>query len=116
MSALPNAKRVWTVADFAEWMGVPHRQARTILKRLNAELGGLLLQTNGGKKPEYTFLPSALAKAKPEIFERVQSLAVRVDELEETVESLRAAQKLIASQTAQNTRDIAKSRKARAAA
>lgn len=103
-------KRVWNVRDFAAHLGISTKAARTLLKRLNDELDGGLLMTTGGKKPEYTFFPARLARDKPEIFEWFESLESRVDELEEGLGDVKAAQRRIVAQVGQNTRDVAKIR------
>lgn len=91
-------------------MELSHRQARELLKRLNEEVGGTLLRTTGGKKPEYTFFPAVLAKAKPEVFERLESLEEKVENLLEWREEQDGRTKRIVAQTGQNTRDIARIR------
>jgi hypothetical protein len=105
---LLRKKRLWNVADFAAWCGISHKQALSLLKQLNAETGGMLLRTSGGKKPEYTFFVAALAKVKPEIFERVDSLEARVDLLEEQMSERVVRERQIASQVGANSRDIVK--------
>jgi hypothetical protein len=109
-------KRLWNVSDFAEWIGVPRKAALALLKQLNTETGGMLLRTGTGKRPTYTFLVGALAKAKPEVFERVESLEGRVEQLEEHMAERVRREKLIAAQTGENTREIARLRTRRAAA
>jgi molybdenum-dependent DNA-binding transcriptional regulator ModE len=101
-------KRLWTVADFAAWMGISPKQARAMLKRLDQEVGGMLLIKSGGRKPEYTFFPAVLAKSKPELFERFESLEGRVADIETKIDSLEYRQGVIASQTSQNSRDISR--------
>lgn len=103
-------KRLWTVTDFAVFMGISSRQARALLKRLDAETGGMLLLKSGGKKPEYTFFPAVLAKVKPEAFERIATIEERVSALESQVDGLRKDQRMIVAQTGQNSRDIIKLR------
>lgn len=106
---LLRKKRLWTVADFAAWVGIPHAQALALLKQLNAESGGMLLRTKpGAKKPEYTFFVAALAKVKPEVFERVDSLESRVDALEEEMSERVRRERQLASQVGANTREIVK--------
>ena len=51
---------------------------------------------------------AALAKVKPEIFERVDSLEARVDSLEEQMSERVLRERQIASQVGQNTREIGK--------
>lgn len=103
-------KRMWTVTDFATFMGITPRQARAMLKRLDAETGGMLLLKSGGKKPEYTFFPATLAKVKPEAFERMETLDARISTVEAQLESLRREQRMIVAQTGQNSRDISRIR------
>lgn len=113
---LLRKKRLWNVADFAAWVGISHKQALTLLKQLNAETGGMLLRTGTGKRPEYTFFVAALAKVKPEVFERVDSLESRVDALEEHMTERVTRERQMASQIGQNTRDIVRLKAARKAA
>lgn len=119
MTATARKKRVWTVADFAMHVfrdDAPKTllRSRRMLKRLDAKHGGALLIPSQGTNREYTFMVGQLAKLEPELFTPVESLEFRVEELEETVaesfERLSADQKIIASQTAQNSRDIARIR------
>jgi len=105
---LLRKKRLWNVADFAAWVGISHKQALSLLKQLNAEAGGMLLRSGTGKKPEYTFFVAALAKVKPEIFERVDSLESRVDALEDQMEERVTRERQLAAAIGQNTRDIVK--------
>lgn len=115
MNAL-RKKRLWTVADFAAWLGIKRKPALALLKRLDEELGSTLLMTSKGKKPEYTFFPALLAKAKPEIFERVEGLEMRVNELEERVGEISATQRRAIAQMGQNSRDIVRLQSRRPAA
>lgn len=101
-------KRLWNVSDFALWCGIGHKQALSLLKQLNAETGGMLLRTGNGKRPEYTFFVAALAKVKPEVFERVDSLEARVDNLEEQMSERVLRERQIASQVGANSREIVK--------
>lgn len=109
-------KRVWDVGDFAEWLGVSHKQAKSILLRLDAEVGGMLLRRTRGANRGYWFFPSVLAKVKPEVFERVESLEARVGELEGRVDEYETTQRRILSQVGQNSRDIARLRPRRSSA
>lgn len=99
-------KRLWTVSDFAEFMQIPYRQALALLKSLDAELNGMLLRKSGSKKPEYSFFPSLLAKAKPEIFETLVPLEARVERLEEAHDEARSDLQRVVFQVSQNSRDI----------
>lgn len=109
-------KRLWNVRDFAEWIGIPRKSALALLKQLDKETGGMLLRTGSGKRPTYTFLVGALARAKPEIFERVASLEGRVEQLEEHMAERVRRERMLAVQTGENTREIAKMARRRAAA
>lgn len=101
-------KRIWDVGDFAAWMEISHKSALALLKTLNTECGGMLLRTTGGKRPTYTFFVGSLKRSKPEIFERIESLEGRVEQLEEQMSERTRREKLIAVQTSENTRKIAK--------
>lgn len=109
MSAL-RKKRLWTAADFAEFLGggITPRAARELLKRWDAESGGKLLIPTTGTNRLFRFAPAMLLKLHPEIFDRVESLEGRVEELEEQLGDVKARQKRIVAQVGQNTRDIAK--------
>jgi len=104
-------KRLWTVADFAIFLGegTSPWKARTLLKRWNRESGGKLLMTSDGSVNRlYEFAPAVLMKLHPEIFDRIENLEARVDELEEGVGEIRARQRRLGSQVGQNSADIAK--------
>lgn len=103
-------KRIWTVTDFAAFLGegVSKWQAREMLKRWDRESGGRLLMKTEGVNRLFRFAPSVLVKLHPEIFDRVESLEIRVEELEEGLGELRAHTKRIVGQVGQNTRSIAK--------
>ena len=104
-------KTWWTVADFAAYTESTHRQAKYQLERCNAELGGMLLRPSSGTNRRYTFAWRALAKHFPEAFEEdAVDVLTRVDRVEDDVEALGRAQRMLAAQTGQNTRDIAKMR------
>lgn len=104
-------KRLWTPADLGEWLGISSRAARSLLKRLHVESGGMLIMMSKGRKPEYTFFAATLAKVKPEIFERIESLEVRIVALEDAFDDLRTRETKIVSQVGQNSRDIARMRR-----
>lgn len=103
-------KRLWTASDFALFLGgdTTPRSARALLKRWDRESGGRLLMASGGENRRYTFAPALLLKLHPEIFDRIENLEGRVEELEEGVGELRARQTRLGSQVGQNTRDIVK--------
>lgn len=111
-------KRIWTPSDFAEWLGgeTSRKKALRILKQLDVELGGTLLKRSGVLKPEYTFSPSQLSRARPDLFERIEGIDLRVTELEEELGEVKAQQKRLALQTGANTRDIASLRRGHRAA
>lgn len=119
MSATPEKlrrKRLWSVADFATWVGIRHKAALALLKQLNAETGGMLLRTAGGKRPTYTFFVAALAKAKPEVFERIEGIEAQVEGLNEAMAERVRRERLLAQQVGQITRDVAKLSRRRQAA
>lgn len=108
MSAALRRKRLWTASDFADFLGegITARQARAILKRWDEESGGKLLIPSTGANRLFRFIPAMLMKMHPEIFDRVESLEGRVEDLEEQLGETRAHQKRIVAQVGQNTRDI----------
>jgi TolA-binding protein len=55
-------------------------------------------------------------KLHPELFDRIESLEGRVEDLEEELSETRAHQKRIVSQVGQNTRDIDRLKQRRPAA
>lgn len=103
-------KRIWTVADFADFAGWHFLRARRFLIRMNDRHGGKLFLPRGGTNRPYEFYVATLAKLEPDLFEPIESLEMRVEELEESVSESRADQRRIASQVGQNTRDIARMR------
>lgn len=120
-------KRIWTVADFATFSGLSHKAARERLKRYDRALGGTLLTPSLGKNREYTFQPAYLARVVREtvrdgrlaeaigLFDPVDALEMQVDALEDRVEEVHDRTRVLGAQTGQNTRDIAKLKKRRAA-
>lgn len=109
-------KRIWDVDDFAEFLGESHKVALARLHRFNSELGGQLLVPSAGRNRRYTFSPAHLAKAIDDgrlatvaagLFDSFDALEKRVDELEDKVGDMHTAQRIVAAQTGQNTRDIA---------
>ena len=109
-------KRFWTVTDFAEFAGLSHKAAKARLKTYNAAMSGMLLIRSQGENREYTFLPALLARAIDDgrlaqaagLFDSIDSLEMRVDSMEDRVGDLYQSHRTIASQTGQNTREIAK--------
>lgn len=127
MSAIPahlRRKRTWDVDDFAEFIGESHKVALARLHRFNAELHGMLLVPSQGKNRRYTFSPARLARAIDDgrlalaagLFDSHDCLEKRVDELEDKLGDLHAAQRIVAAQTGQNTADIAVLKRRRGAA
>lgn len=108
-------KREWTVADFAEHMRISHWQAKTRLQRINDECGGMLLIPSRGKNRGFTFYRASLAKAKPELFEPIDALTERVDDLETKIEDIFDRQRRLADQVGYTTREVARIRRGRAA-
>lgn len=107
MKAPPRKKRVWKVADFASHAGISHRSARRLLKRIDMKHGGRLLIPSDGSNREYSFLPAVLARLEPDYFSAVESLEFRLEEVEEAVSTIAAQHRRLASQTGDNTRQIA---------
>jgi hypothetical protein len=105
-------KRLWTVSDFATWMGLTRKPAFALLKALDEELGGTLLRKSTGKKPEYSLIPALLAKSKPELFERVHGLELRIQSLEEWREEVDSTQRRTVAQVGYVTRCIEKLKRA----
>jgi len=104
-------KRVWSSADLGVWMEMSARQARALLARLDAETGGMLLLTRPrGAHGRYTFLRSALAHAKPDVFAVTESHEERIAALEEAVDALRRDLRIAAAAIGQHTRELARVR------
>lgn len=102
-------KARWTVGDFARYLDVSHWQARAALMRYNVALGGMLLRPSSGTNRGYTFFWAVLAKHDVDAFlddpiEQQQ----RLDTLEDLVGDINQSMRVIALQTGQNTRDIAR--------
>jgi len=76
-------------------------------------MSGRLLTVSKGANRKYTFYPAQLAKAFPQIFDRVDNLGIDVAEHDDQIDELFQSVRTIAAQTGQNTRDIAKLRRAR---
>ncbi len=112
-------RRVWRVSDFArhvfgEATPATKIRARRLLLRLDAKHGGKLLHASGGTNRGWWFYPATLAELEATLFAPLESLGPRLEDLEETVtesfERLAVDQKIIATQTARNSRDIARLR------
>lgn len=105
----PAAKsRIWTVADFARFANLAKWTALRTLKRMNRELGGMLLHTRSdGKKPYYTLYPATLAKLDPDLMNDWESYDTRIAAIEERQFQSEGATRRLAQQTAANTRAIA---------
>lgn len=118
MTAAPRKARVWTVADFARHVfgckGEPsaalHLKARRMLRRLNAKHGGRLLIPSAGTNRAYTLTPATLARLEPDLFAPIESLELRLEEVEEDLGELKATTRRAVLQVGQNTRDIARMR------
>jgi len=105
-------KQIWTVGDFAAVMKVSHWQARELLKRLDEEMGGLLLRRSRGNNRQYTFFSAALLKSKPEVLERVRDMSARVATVEERLDEQADLLRRVVAQTGANTREIHQLKKA----
>lgn len=104
-------KTFWSVADFAAYTGATFWESKRRLQRWNEELGGMLLRPSRGRNRRYTFAWRAVARQFPEAFDEDPiDVLTRVDAIEDDVAVVKRAQHMLASQTGQNTRDIAKMR------
>lgn len=108
-------KRFWNVADFAEFAGLTHKVAKARLKTYNEQMNGMLLTPSRGTNREYTFLPSRLSRAIPDMFEPIDSVEFRVNDLEDKIEKMHHAQRIVAVQTGANTNEIERLKRKRAA-
>ncbi len=99
----------WTVANFARYTGVSHWQAKSALVRFNAELGGMLLRPSTGANRKYGFYWALLARHAPDAFiDDPLETQRRLDDVEDKVDGVHQAQRMLASQTGMNTREIAR--------
>jgi len=103
-------KRIWNVADLAKFLGWHFLRARRFLLKLNAKHGGQLFLARGGENRPYTFYVATLARLEPDMFAPIESIEVRLDEVEEGLGEVRSDLRRTALQTGANTRDIAKLR------
>lgn len=111
-----SRKRVWSVADFADHAHIGHRVARRILRRIDVKHGGKLLIPSEGTNRGYSFWPAVLWKLEPDLFTEIESVAFRLDALEDAFGDMRVQQRATILQTGANTREIAKmQRRSRAA-
>ena len=108
-------KRIWNVADFAEFAGLTHKVAKARLKTYNDQMNGMLLVPSRGANREYTFFPSLLARAFEGLFKPVDSLEFRVNDLEGKIEDMHQAHRIVAVQTGVNTNEIGRLKRRRAA-
>lgn len=110
-------KSLWRVEDFATYFNLPHKTALRALQKYNRAVGGMLLRPSEGENRCYTFYWVTLAKHDPDAFlEDPIEQQARIDTLEDAADEMRRHMKIIAAQTGQNTRDIAKVRRTRDAA
>jgi hypothetical protein len=100
-------KRLWSVEDFAEWLGCSKKEARRILKSENAELGGKLILVTKGSRGSFRFLVARLFAEKPEYALTIESLKSDVETLKEGHDDLLTRVNATMRQCGQNTRDIA---------
>jgi hypothetical protein len=116
MNPVLRKKRVWNVADFAAHAGWHFLKARRFLLKIDKKHGGKLFLPRNGPTSPYEFCVATLAKLEADLFEPIESLEVRVEELEERVGQHDADIRRTALQVGSNTRDIAKMRTSRSAA
>ncbi len=109
-------RRIWSVSDFAEHVGISHLRARRWLKRLDEKHGGRLLIPSTGMNRAFRLMPATLCKLEPDLFSPVESVEFRLDALEETTEALKLDQRRVIAQVGQNTRDIARIQRPKGAA
>lgn len=98
-------KKTWQL-QFAKHAGLTQARALRILKSVDAAHGGALLSTSFGSNRRYTFAPAQLRQLCPEYFEPLEDVESRLKELEETLERIADAQRIIATQTGANTRKL----------
>lgn len=116
-------KRFWDVHDFAEFIGESDKVARERLRTYNAQMNGMLLIPSAGTNRRYTFSPALLARAIDDgrlavaggLFESIDALEMRIDTLEDKVGDMHEAQRIVATQCGENTRDIARMKRRSAA-
>lgn len=111
---MSRKRRLWTVADFALFVldddsRAACRRAKRLLVRLNEKHDRTILHWDGRK---FVFFPATLARLEADLFAPIESIEFRLEALEamaeEGIERLSAEHRQIASQTAQNTREIAR--------
>lgn len=104
--------RIWSVSQFAEHLGITHRQARERLKRLDAKHGGKVLLPSCGANRRYTVVVAALRRLEPDYFAPVEDVESRLEQMEETLDEVRRHLRMLGAQVGQNSRDIARRRAA----
>ena len=110
-------KAWWTVADFARYTSVSFQVARRQLVAANVALGNMLLRPSRGTNRRYGFYWAALAQHDPAAFvDDPLEMQRRLDDVEDRVSGLHQAQRMLAAQTGQNSRDIGRLRRDRKAA
>lgn len=102
-------KSLWRVADLARYMGESQQVARRVLQRYNAALGGMLLRPSKGRCRVYTFLWRPLAAHDPGMFlDDPLDAQAKLDEVEDIARATQQAQRMIANQVGENSRDISR--------
>jgi len=103
-------QRIWTPSDFAAWMGggMSRKEALRMLKKINREVGGKLLNESGEVKPEFWFCAARLSKLRPEFFAPTDPEATEaaIERFAEELGEVVAEQRRLALQTGENTRGI----------
>lgn len=102
-----RSRRVWTVADFADHMGISHRQAKRMLVKLDAQHPGLIDRSNARL---LTVRVAGLEVAMPDIFLEVEPLEFRLARIEDDARALAREGELVASQMIANARYVGKLR------
>lgn len=109
-------KALWRVTDFAAYLGISRKRALRSLLRYHAELGTLLRPSRGTNRG-YTFFWATLAKHAPDAFldDPIEQQR-RTDLLEDRVADLHQGHRIIVTTVKQNTNDIERLKRAKAAA
>lgn len=101
-------KRLWTIADLAQHMGIPPRRARAFVRRLNEKHGGKIVRYEGCG---YVIDRARLRRAMPDLFLEPNSLEMRVERIEEGIEEIKRLNAMIEAQLRMNIADVAKIRR-----
>jgi hypothetical protein len=107
----PRRKRIWSIADFAmhaygEADEPACRRAKRFLLKLNAKHGGQLLIKSECASRGYSIIIAKLRKLEAELFEPVEPLEFKVEELAELLEQMKSNERAMVKEISRHSLEI----------